>query len=70
MGRYKSRHWESKRSLNVWMRTILDKSEKRKKKRKREEIDERIKKWWKGKKSRKNQIRLGQFRNLQFPFIK
>ena len=62
---------ESNRSLNVWMRTILDKSEKRKKeKKKREDKDERIKKWWKGKKSRKNRIGLGQFRNLQFHFIK
>ena len=48
---------ETKQALNVWMRNILDKSEKRKGN-KREDKDERIKKWWKGKK-KKNQGKTG-----------
>ena len=41
IGKEKSRYWESKNNLNVWMRTIQDK---RKKKKKQRNKDERIKK--------------------------
>ena len=59
IGKEKSRYWESKNNLNVWMRTIQDKSKKKKQRNK----DERIKKTveQEKKKERKIRIRLMQF---------
>ena len=65
IGKEESRYWESKNNLNVWMKTIQDKSKKTNKEIKMRELK---KQWSKKKRRRKIQIGLMQFRNLKLLF--